>query len=576
MSRTFNVLFLVVALTLLASVTFAEDKWTDENNQSFRVLKLQETSQTPAETLSCWDFESGWDGWWADNGVWEVGHPDSVVVAHSGNNCGGTVLNNNYPDHVDSRLVSPGINLPNVGSDEALRLRFWHWFKLGGYYDKGQIQISVDSAGWRPWVTISGDYGGPGTCAGRSSVWSAAEVEISKYAGKRVRIGFYLWQDDFWQSIDWGWYVDDVCIIRSQAAISAPVCWDFEDGWGDWWVDNGAWEIGHPDSIPTPHSGALCGGTVLNGNYPDHMRSRLVSPAVELPTIDLNEDINLRFWHWFRLAGYGDKGQVQISIDSAGIWKPWVTISSDDYTGISSAWTPVAVDVSEYAARRIRIGFYLWQDDFWQGIEWGWYIDSTTFECPAPEITVLLSPPNNTTGPANDTFYWHSSFRATSYQIQIAYDSMFASLLYDSSNILDTTCYLIGLDTTIWWRVRGENVCGYGPWSNKGAYTDVEEPSDLQNSVPGDFALKQNYPNPFNPQTKIEYTLPKETQVKIAIYNLLGQRVRTLVNERQTAGHKEILWDGKDEKGNDVASGTYFYQLKTGEFSQTKKMVLIR
>ncbi len=105
--------------------------------------------------------------------------------------------------------------------------------------------------------------------------------------------------------------------------------------------------------------------------------------------------------------------------------------------------------------------------------------------------------------------------------------------------------------------------------------TDVEEEPFIA-AQPGKFELFQNYPNPFNPQTQIRYYLPEATRVTLTIYNLLGQRVRILVEEYQNAGAKTVLWDGKDDHLKDVASGVYFYRLKTGEFRQTRKMVLIK
>ena len=79
-----------------------------------------------------------------------------------------------------------------------------------------------------------------------------------------------------------------------------------------------------------------------------------------------------------------------------------------------------------------------------------------------------------------------------------------------------------------------------------------------------------------NPITNIEFTLAKSGQVKIEIFNILGQRVRTLVDEHLKIGHKLVDWDGCDDSGEEVSSGIYFYQIKTSEFSQTKKMVLLR
>jgi len=104
-----------------------------------------------------------------------------------------------------------------------------------------------------------------------------------------------------------------------------------------------------------------------------------------------------------------------------------------------------------------------------------------------------------------------------------------------------------------------------------------------EDQKPTSFALFQNYPNPFNPSTKIPFTVhgsqfmvhrPIHTTLKI--YNILGQKVRTLVDEPKTAGSYEVIWDGKDDKGKDVASGIYFYQLTAGKYKETKKMVLIR
>ena len=95
-------------------------------------------------------------------------------------------------------------------------------------------------------------------------------------------------------------------------------------------------------------------------------------------------------------------------------------------------------------------------------------------------------------------------------------------------------------------------------------------------SVPGDFSLSQNFPNPFNPQTSIRYALPQDANVKLVIYNVLGQRVKTLADGHETAGYNTVWWDGKDENGDQVASGIYFYRLQAGKFSVIKKMMLMK
>lgn len=95
-------------------------------------------------------------------------------------------------------------------------------------------------------------------------------------------------------------------------------------------------------------------------------------------------------------------------------------------------------------------------------------------------------------------------------------------------------------------------------------------------SLPQRVELLQNYPNPFNPSTRIRYVLPEETTVSLSVYNLRGEIVATLVQDRQSAGAHSILWDGTDNFGNSVSSGVYFYRLKTGQEILYKKMMLLK
>ncbi len=98
--------------------------------------------------------------------------------------------------------------------------------------------------------------------------------------------------------------------------------------------------------------------------------------------------------------------------------------------------------------------------------------------------------------------------------------------------------------------------------------------------IPTNYALRQNYPNPFNPETMIVFDLPEEAKVTLEVYNLMGQSVKTLVNDKKVAGRYQIMWDGSDEKGVAVASGVYFYQIKavgkSNTFSKKMKMMLVR
>ncbi|MGE5693379.1 MAG: T9SS type A sorting domain-containing protein [Candidatus Zixiibacteriota bacterium] len=95
-------------------------------------------------------------------------------------------------------------------------------------------------------------------------------------------------------------------------------------------------------------------------------------------------------------------------------------------------------------------------------------------------------------------------------------------------------------------------------------------------TIPKEFALAQNYPNPFNAATVIGFFLPKAGPVTLEIYNLLGQKMGALIDEPLAAGFKRISWSGRDSRGNVVPSGVYFYRLRTGDFVETKKMLLVK
>lgn len=105
--------------------------------------------------------------------------------------------------------------------------------------------------------------------------------------------------------------------------------------------------------------------------------------------------------------------------------------------------------------------------------------------------------------------------------------------------------------------------------------TDVPETDD-QNLLPVRFTLSQNYPNPFNPTTTIEYTLQIRSDVTITVFDILGRRVKTLFDQNVPVGTHSTCWDGTDIKNNPVATGVYFYQIKAGDFVETKKMLLLK
>lgn len=107
-----------------------------------------------------------------------------------------------------------------------------------------------------------------------------------------------------------------------------------------------------------------------------------------------------------------------------------------------------------------------------------------------------------------------------------------------------------------------------------GEMTDVDYVEFAE--LPETYSLSQNYPNPFNPRTRIEFTLPHRAFVTIDVFNMLGVRVKRLVNESLSAGNKAITWDGKDDAGVSVSSGIYLYRISTNDFVESKKMILMK
>ncbi len=106
-------------------------------------------------------------------------------------------------------------------------------------------------------------------------------------------------------------------------------------------------------------------------------------------------------------------------------------------------------------------------------------------------------------------------------------------------------------------------------------FADVNDGNDQQ-QLPKSYELAQNYPNPFNPTTEIEFTLPKASQVNIQVFNILGQAVRSLIDDRFGPGVHRVRFDGRNDQGQPLATGIYFYRMTAGDYRQSRKMMLLK
>jgi hypothetical protein len=155
------------------------------------------------------------------------------------------------------------------------------------------------------------------------------------------------------------------------------------------------------------------------------------------------------------------------------------------------------------------------------------------------------------------------------YRAELAIDAAFMFLVADST--ADTTIVFRSLthNQNYFWRVRAHNAGGWGPFC---AAVQINLLGVAEkDQMPTEYTLSQNYPNPFNPSTQIEFALPKESRVTLEIYNLLGQRVSTLVDQVLTAGYHSVRFDAAN-----MPSGLYLYRMKAGESSFVRKMMLMK
>jgi len=111
---------------------------------------------------------------------------------------------------------------------------------------------------------------------------------------------------------------------------------------------------------------------------------------------------------------------------------------------------------------------------------------------------------------------------------------------------------------------------------NKWGYKTQHGPVAALIELPKNYELSQNYPNPFNPATTIRYQLPRNSQVKLEVFNIRGELVRTLLDATREAGYHMVIWDSCNDNGLKVGSGVYYYRLVAGEFTQVKKMAFLK
>ncbi len=163
-----------------------------------------------------------------------------------------------------------------------------------------------------------------------------------------------------------------------------------------------------------------------------------------------------------------------------------------------------------------------------------------------------------------------SGDHTTNYHFEDIQDTVFI-FFPDTSNFIDTHHTIVWTLKT--YELNNDEVLH----SNFGQfYISINELSVLDNHIPKEFSLHQNYPNPFNPITRIQYDIPSDEYVIIDIYNLIGNKVRSLLKSEQKAGYNYVVWDARNDLGQSVSAGMYIYTIQAREFRKTKKMLLLK
>ena len=406
---------------------------------------------------------------------------------------------------------------------------------------------------------------------------------------------------------------------------------NFELGIGSWYGDNGLWDVGVATIGPsTAHSGQRLAGTVLNGKYTDNSNTRLISPVIYLDTLQPGKKLLLKFWYWHK--NRDDSGRIQISVDG-GAWTTISSVLIDDdspvwtqyvadlsvYAGSSiriafyflsnnqfnaEGWyvDDVSVVMDKYCLLNpegFEVGVGNWSSDngLWQigkasvgpdSAYSGHNVAGTVLNgnYPVNANTRLISPEftlQALEGESPTLFFrhWYEFASNDNGRVQISVNGgqweTVSSPLFDGNSPIWVQ-YAVDLspykDSTIQiaFYFTSSNQTTHNGWyidsvRIEGVVSSSEEKGTMKN--PG-FLIFQNHPNPFSSSTTINYKLFKPAQVELAIYNTLGQKIKTLVNQFQPIGEYQTEW----KTDNRFPTGVYWYILKVNDKIQAKKMVV--
>ena len=257
---------------------------------------------------------------------------------------------------------------------------------------------------------------------------------------------------------------------------------------------------------------------------------------------------------------------------------------ADDQTQLESMQTYFPIFWEHPAVQGMTLWGFI-QGDMWKKDAWlvgypsgderpaiTWMREYVTTPQP-PQVPVLVSPVGTEDEPLTPTFTWDASTNATSYHFQLSTSSSFNSILIDTT-ISETsfTSDSLELNTVYYWHVSAINENGESEFSDRAAFVTLYIETAIDDKeLANQFNLNQNYPNPFNPTTNISFEINRTSNVKISVFDMLGNMVEVLTDRQYNIGHHTVQFDGTK-----LSSGVYFYQLGNGNNIATKKMILMK
>lgn len=326
--------------------------------------------------------------------------------------------------------------------------------------------------------------------------------------------------------------------------------------------------------------GAEAGG--YGGQYVNNMNAWMIYGPFDLSDADHAE---MTFYHWTKTQSSNDKFHFGASTDGSVFY---VWDRSGNYTddaGNVGGWLPETLNLADV----YEIGDLTGESQVWVAfvftsdgsvVDDGTYIDEVTIR----KSDIPREPSNLEATPVSSSqihLHWMDNSRTEAGFLVRRRNSGggWDNVTNLAANVTFYEVNGLSPNTPYTYQIGAYNTGGEFTFSNEASattLTQTEIPVKDPKTIPEAFDLLQNYPNPFNPYTEIRFDLPRADRVELSVYNLYGQKIRTLIDSEMNAGTHHAVWDGRDDKDDQVPTGIYIYRIVTDHFRAQKKMSLLK